>query len=92
LPGIIRGLVGRKCFHASAVQKNFFIVEIVDENSNKVDYEVYFKLVRTSKELRLFVQSAFPRDIENYGNRPKSKPIRFEIILYNTLHEKRIRR
>jgi len=49
-------------------------------------------LGRTAKKavLNLFVQSAYVRDWA-HSNRPHTKPIGFNIILYNVLHGKEIK-
>ena len=92
LPGIIQALPQRKCYHTG--KGNFFTIEVIDQLGNKVDYEVFFDtyLGRTAKKavLNLFVQSAYVRDWA-HSNRPHTKPIGFNIILYNVLHGKEIK-
>ncbi len=91
LPGIIEGLPQRKCHHSG--KSNFFVVEIVTEEGEKVDYEVFFEASRSSKKgvVNLYVQSAYVRDAAHAGNQPKRKPIGFAVILHNTLANKPIK-
>ncbi|WP_156103616.1 MULTISPECIES: hypothetical protein [Deinococcus] len=81
LPALVRDLVGRKCYHTG--HGNYFTIELV-ENGERVEYEIYFKPYRVGKQLRLVVESAFPRDPSRLASRPKTKPVRFEILLHNT--------
>jgi hypothetical protein len=69
---------------------NFFTVELIEEDGQRVDYDVFFTASRSSIKgrLNLYVQSAFVREKEKL---PAGKRIRFEIILYNTLVGKPIR-
>jgi hypothetical protein len=88
LPGIISGLLNRKCMHTG--HGNFFTVELLDEGGMRVDYDIFFTASRSSQRgrLNLFVQSAFVRDKNKL---PSGKPIRFAIILFNVLNGKPIR-
>jgi len=88
LPDIIATLVRRKCMHTG--HGNFFTVELIEEDGQRVDYDVFFTASRSSIKgrLNLYVQSAFVREKEKL---PAGKRIRFEIILYNTLVGKPIR-
>jgi hypothetical protein len=87
LPGIIDRLMTCKCFHTE--HGNFFTVEILDEQGNKIEYEIYFTASKSSKNgvVNLYVQSAYARDSAHRANRPQKKPIGFAIILYNTLNK-----
>jgi hypothetical protein len=91
LPTIVEGLQQRKCYHSG--KGNFFVVEILTEEGEKVDYEVFFEASRSSKKgvVNLYVQSAYVRDAEHTSNRPKKKPIGFAVILFNTLSNKPIK-
>jgi hypothetical protein len=90
LPGIIKTLDQRECFHTN--HKNYFTIEVINDEGQKVDYEVYFEVKKVKGSLELFINSAYPRDPERIINRPKKKKIRFYVILYNILHNKRIRK
>jgi hypothetical protein len=91
LPVIVEELHQRKCHHSG--KGNFFIVEIVTEEGDKVEYDIFFEVSRTAKKgvVNLYVQSAYVRDAEHASNRPKKKPISFFVILFNTLHNKPIK-
>jgi hypothetical protein len=86
LPGIVETLVGRKCMHGE--RGNFFTIAATEENGTKIDYDVFFTVSKSSQKgrLNLFLQSAYVG-----ATLPKSRPIRFEIILFNTLHERPLR-
>lgn len=89
LPGIVDGLMTRKCFHTE--RGNYFTLDVLDDKGNKVEYEVYFTVSKSSKPgfINLYIQSAYPRDAAHRSGRPKKnpKPIGFPIILYNTLNK-----
>jgi len=91
LPTIVEGLHQRKCQHSG--KGNFFVVEVITEEGEKVEYDVFFAVSRSSKKgvVNLYVQSAYVRDAEHAGNRPKKKPIAFTVILFNTLNNKPIK-
>lgn len=91
LPSIVDGLPPRKCQHTG--KGNFFVAEVLTEQGDKVDYEVFFQTSRSSKKgvVTLYVQSAYVRDEQHSSNRPKSKPINFFVILFNTLTNKPIK-
>ncbi|WP_446745115.1 hypothetical protein [Silvibacterium acidisoli] len=88
LPGIVSELIRRYCMHTG--HGNFFTVAILDENGQEVDYDIFFTVSKSSTKgrLNLYIQTAFVRERNKL---PAGKPIRFEIILYNTLHGKKIR-
>lgn len=84
LPEIIETLPHRKCFHTE--RGSFFCVEMVDDQGRRVEYDIFFEASKSSKAgLNLFVQSAYVRDVLHTANRPRRKPIRFFVILFNTL-------
>ena len=91
LPAIVQQLQGRKCFHSG--KGNYFVIELVSDAGEQNEYEVYFDASRSSERgvINLFVQSAYIRDKAHTGNRPRKKPIKFDIILFNTLHGRPIR-
>ena len=88
LPAIVKSLMTRKCFHTE--RGNVFTVSIVDEGGDKVDYEIYFTVSKSSKAgiINLFIQSAYPRDAAYSSSRPRKhpKPIGFPVIVYNVLN------
>jgi hypothetical protein len=91
LPEIIEGLPLRKCYHSG--KGNFFSVEITEENSERVEYDIFFAASRSSKKgvINLFVQSAYVRDPQYAASRPEMKPIGFYVILFNTLNNRPIK-
>jgi len=88
LPDLVQTLTTRKCFHNG--DRNFFIVEIIAEKEQKLTYEVYFTLSRTSKKgvLNLRIVSAFRRTKGGHG---RKQPIRFVILLFNVLNNQPIK-
>ncbi len=91
LPDIIDGLAQRKCYHTG--KGNFFSVEIVQENGEVIEYDIFFVASRSSAKgkINLFVQSAYVRDAQYASNRPDRKPIGLYVILFNTLNNKPIK-
>lgn len=91
LPAVIEQLIDRNCYHSG--KGNFFVVELVTVAGEREEYEIYFEASRASAKgvANLYVQSAYVRDQRHAGNRPKRKPIRFQIILFNVLAGKPIR-
>ena len=90
LPEIVEGLAQRKCYHTG--RGNFFSVEIVREDGQVVEYDVFFVASRSSVKgkINLFVQSAYVRDANHASSPPVKKPIGFFVILFNTLNNKPI--
>lgn len=86
LPDIIGRIGGMKCYHTG--HSNYFIVETVNEEGDITSkYEIYFKISKAGKKtgLNLYVESAYVRDEEYQSSKAKrNKPIRFEILAYNT--------
>jgi hypothetical protein len=92
LSGIIRSIGSRKCFHTG--RGNFFTVELVDEEGNRIEYTIFFKVGRRTKprELALRVESAYVRgDRVPLERSHPPRPIRFSVIAYNTATGKRIK-
>ncbi len=91
LPVIVAELHRRKCHHSG--KGNFFVVEVITQEGEHLDYEIYFEASRSSRKgiINLYVQSAYVRDTAHRGNTPKKKPIGFTIILFNILNNKPIR-
>jgi hypothetical protein len=83
LPGIIAGLMNRKCFPAG--HRNFLTVEIPDHvNKSIVDYSIFFQVSRASRKgaLNLYVQSAHMRKVDKERHNP---PVAFSLILHKAL-------
>jgi len=90
LPEILRTMPGRKPYHNNN-RRNFFTVEVMAENGSLVEYDIFFKLRKAARgRLEMIVETAFVRDPEYDSIRPAGKPIRFWIILHNTLNNIRI--
>ncbi len=92
LPGILKTLNQYKCFFTSADDK-FLTIELLTEKQEKVQYEIYFSLKKSNKantDIHIFINSAYPRTTPQ--NRPKRKPISLFILLYNTLHNRKIKK
>jgi hypothetical protein len=91
LPGILQTLPERKPFHNSN-RRNFFTVETIADDGSTVEYDIFFKVKKKSKgRLEMILETAFVRDPEYASTRPTGKPVRFWIILHNTLNNKKIR-
>ena len=91
LPEIIQGLPARKPRHNKS-RGNYFSVELVAENGDTVEYDIFFKVRKPAKgRLEMIVETAFVRDPGYGSTRPDSKPVRFWIILHNTRHGLMIR-
>jgi hypothetical protein len=76
LPAIIEELPAHKCYHSG--KGNFFIVELVDQNGSRNEYEIFFTASRSTARgvLNLFVQSAYIRDENHMQVKPTlRKPI-----------------
>jgi len=91
LPAIVKKLHSRKCHHSG--KGNFFVVEILTDEGERLNYEIYFEASRSSKKgvINLYVQSAYVRDEAHRGNMPKKKKIGFTVILFNILNNKPIK-
>jgi hypothetical protein len=83
LPKIVEELAGRKCHNSG--KGNFFTIEIVDENGETSDYDVFFEVSKSSQRgrINLFVQSAYIRERNTLE---PSTPIKFLVILHNVLN------
>lgn len=91
LPEIVQQLGERICYHTQ--HGTFFTIEIVNPQDVSQDYEVYFKLSRSSRKgwLKLYVQSAYVRDPEHGTAQPKRRKIGFQVIAYNVMTGKQIK-
>jgi hypothetical protein len=84
LPEIIKSLDRRKCYHGR--DANFFSIELSDSE----EYLIFFKPSKSRGNCKLYVQSAYVA-----GGIPKPKirkPIKFSVIVYNTMTGRPIRR
>ena len=87
LPGIIKSLDGRKCFHAN--QENYFIVELAGGR----EYWVFFDVrnVGEPSAVLLFVQSAYPANAASvsvpHGRRRKK--VGFRVLVNYALRGER---
>ncbi|OQX01463.1 MAG: hypothetical protein BWK73_45985 [Thiothrix lacustris] len=83
LAGIVRQLGERVCYHTH--HGTFFTIEAVNPEGVAQEYEVYFKLSRSSRKgwLTLYVQSAYVRDVAHGTAQPKQRKIGFQVIAYN---------
>ncbi len=91
LKGIISSIGNRKSYHTG--HGNYFIVELLNNNGDKEEYEIYFTVSKSGKrkgKLNLYIQSAYIRDKQHNQLRRKRKPIGFQIIAFNTLNNKLI--
>ena len=79
----------KKCFHTG--KGNFFIVELLNDQNQLEEYEVYFNVARSGAKLRLFVESALIRDDEHGSSQPKKKKINFFVIAHNRRVNKEIK-
>jgi hypothetical protein len=91
LPEIIKTLEARFISHTD--HQSFFTIELIDDQGRSRDYEVYFEVTRDNKTKRLYltVKSAYLRDQDRIGDRPKSRKIRLAVILRNVQQNKPIR-
>lgn len=90
LKNIIIGLDKRKISNTG--KGNFLTIEVIDSNGQKKDYEVYFKVSKSTQlnRLNLYVESAYIRDdLHKLGNR-KIKRIGFYVIAHKTLRGEQI--
>lgn len=91
LSGIVRQLGERICYHTH--HGTFFTIEAVSPEGVDQEYEVYFKLSRSSRKgwLNLYVQSAYVRDAAHGTAQPKQRKIGFQVIAYNITVGKEIK-
>lgn len=93
LPEIIQGLASRKCFLTGTDHKNYFTVEIIDEDGSKRNYAVFFAVKKMEKRrgwIRLYVESAYILDEDKEPS--KKRKIGFNVIARNTQRGSNINR
>lgn len=89
LPEITKEISQKNCFHTG--KENFFIIEIVNDQGLRQEYEVYFQVSKSKERLRLFVQSAYIRDSMHRASQPKKQKISFFTIAHNVKTNKKIK-
>ena len=91
LPAIIKDIGNKRCNHTG--KGNFFIVELIDDTGNNIEYEIYFDVSGQGKKqpMRLYIQSAYVRNDESRAYRHKTKKISFYVIAHNRKSGKPIR-
>lgn len=90
LPDIVKGIHQAPCFHTG--KGNFFIIRMKKGGDKEGEYEIYFKVSRSSNnKLRLYVESAYIRDADHGSSQPPKKKINFFVIAHNTKMNKSIR-
>ncbi|MFZ4125644.1 MAG: hypothetical protein ACOYJ2_06200 [Rickettsiales bacterium] len=89
LPDIVKRIASQKCFQDG--HGKFYVVKIVDADGVQRYYSVFFALSKAGKgsALNLFIITAHMRDIMPYAH--KLKPIRFDVLVYNTKTKKAIK-
>lgn len=96
LPGIIRSLpTERLCFFTG--HENWLPIEILDPQGVQQVYEIFFNLTRQSSNfLRVYVESAYVRTVENEIRRPsefkRNAKIRGKVLLAKKLRNQPIMR
>lgn len=88
LPEIIETLAQRKCFHTG--HGNFVTIEIARKNGDSINYYIFFTASKSGRigRVNIYIQSAY---VPNKKVGTSGKPIRFLVILHNTLNQLPIR-
>lgn len=73
LPQIIQSLPTSNTYHGKA--GSFAVCEIINEEGEKIFYQVVFKAYRAQKKYRIHVMSAYP-----VNKRPSPRKVRFSVI------------
>jgi hypothetical protein len=84
LPFIIRSLAEHRIHFTNSrdhYKVNFITIPLVLHDQTEVEYEVYFKVFKARKKLRLEVESAYVRDPQSRNNRSVGRKISLYIIL-----------
>lgn len=91
LPAIVRDLHRRPVFHTD--HQTYFTIELVGEDGEPRDYEVYFDVRRLrgmkGAWLELSVKSAYVRSDLYQSQQPKKNKVRFPVIAAKALHGKK---
>jgi len=88
LPEIVETMAQRKCLHTG--HGNFVTVEVVRADGISVNYHVFFTASKSARKgrINIYIQSAYV-PVRKVG--ASGKPIRFLVILHNTLNKLPIR-
>ncbi|KWN83012.1 hypothetical protein [Burkholderia stagnalis] len=94
LPGIVGRLEAYTCYFTG--RENWMVMELIDDQGQKVEYEVFFRLRRGAEAntLRLVIESAYVRNPDRGGpGIPRSRrgKIRFAVMAAKTLRGEPIR-
>ena len=92
LPDMIKSLGDRVCWHTH--HGNYFTIELVTQEGEVIEYEVYFDVTRASRKgwLNLIVQTAYVRTEDYKTTQPRKRRIRLDVVAYNTQLRKPIKR
>lgn len=60
LPAIFSDIVTKKCYQT--INRNFFIIEVINDIGKTMHYHIYFRVKRVAKKLEIIVESAYPKD------------------------------
>lgn len=92
LPGIFDAFLGKKCKFTN--HENYMIVELLNESGLVEKYEVFFSVSRQSSAfLRIFVESAYVRDLARGGgshSQGYKRTIRARVLLAKKLRREPI--
>jgi hypothetical protein len=93
LPSVIQSIEHRKCCFSG--RGNWFVVEDIDDERRRVEYEVFFQLRAVgARSLRLVIESAYVRDAGRDGvGVPKSRRrvVRFRVMVAKELRGETVR-
>jgi hypothetical protein len=80
----------RNCYNTG--RGNFFTCEIVNNEGENKEYEVYFKLSKSGRgrDLNLYIESAYIRDETHKSRQPKKSKIGFFVIAHKTATKQKI--
>jgi len=89
---MIKSLGDRVCWHTH--HGNYFTIELVTQEGEVIEYEVYFDVTRASRKgwLNLIVQTAYVRTEDYKTTQPRKRRIRLDVVAYNTQLRKPIKR
>lgn len=92
MPTIAKQISERTCFHTG--KGNFFVIEILDDQDIKQEYEIYFKVSKSKSQkgmLLIFIESAYIRDEAHRSSQPAKKKISFFVIAHQVSMNKAIK-
>jgi hypothetical protein len=84
LPEIIETMAQRKCYHTG--HGNFVTVEVVRKDGVSVAYHVFFAASKSARKgrINIYIQCAYVPERKVSAS---PKPIKFLVILHNTLNK-----